>query len=83
MPGLLHRCLSGLCWVPRRAALPAATSFGDKMPPIGSRQARGAAGHPCPHFPTLTIPPGIAYAQGGRGCTALPRGREGHWAVRG
>lgn len=77
VPGLLHRCLSGCCWVPWHAVLPTATSFGGKMPKRGSRQARGgAAGHPCPHFLTLTIPPDVACARIGHGCSAVPRGRD-------
>lgn len=41
VPGLLHHGLSGCCWVLWNAALPGATSFGGKMPKIGSRQAQG------------------------------------------
>lgn len=53
VPGLLHCCLSGCCWVPWHAVLPSATSFGGKMPKRGSRQARGLQ----PDTPVLTSSP--------------------------
>lgn len=63
VPGLLHRCLSGCCWVPWNAVFPGAINFWSKMPKIGSRQAqRGQLD--TPHFPTLTIPWLFCFAPG-------------------
>lgn len=75
VPGLLHHCLSGCCWVPWNAVLAGPTSFGGKMLKTGSRQAQWGQ-LDTPVLTSPPIPPGIACTQGGHGCTALPRGRD-------
>lgn len=82
VPGLLHHGLSGCCWVPWNAALPGATSFGGKMPKIGSRQAQGGqldtAGLTSPPSSHQTLPvPKVATA-----LLLCPGAGTSKWAAR-
>lgn len=79
-----HR-LAGCCWVLWQwdAVLPCAASFGDKMPWMGSGQAQGAPGHPCPRSSALAVPPGITRVQGGHGRAALPGAAPGQGRASG
>lgn len=84
VPGLFHHGLAGCCWVPWNAVLPGATSFGGKMPKMGSRRAQGGqldtsvlTSPPSPSHQTLPVPK-VAMA-----VLLWPGAGTSKWAARG